>query len=276
MDRDGADEWILENSELRLIVSPESGGRALALVDKSTGDSLSTSVGLFRDNFSYTENAGEPGAARARGRYGLFNRAYSPEWRDEAKDPALTLRYHAPDIFPAGADIEKTIRFAAPNTLRADYVISLDAPKNEGAPAAGESPTQSFVAVNSFPATAAPGHSTQFCWGGKSTPDSSEAPAPKTPENVDAQPANGGKDLQCQDFVPGGKAIEVPAGIESVAIESSGEAPMAIEWDCGKTCAQMTIEPKTFSALFRLQFPPLTPGAAAERYTIRIHRLDLP
>ncbi len=44
-DRDGADEWILENSNLRLIVSPESGGRALALVDNLSGANLSSSVG---------------------------------------------------------------------------------------------------------------------------------------------------------------------------------------------------------------------------------------
>lgn len=276
MDRDGADEWILENSQLRLIVSPESGGRALALVDKSSGDTLSTSVGLFRDNFSYTEDAAAPGAARARGRYGLFNRPYSPEWQEEAKEPALALRYHAPDIFPAGADIEKTIRFAAPDTLRVDYAISLDAAKNEGAPAAGASPPQSFVAVNSFPASAAPGRSTQFCWAGKSAPGATSVPAATAPPNAVAEPAKSNQDLQCQDFIPGGKSIEVPAGIRSVEIESAGEAPMAIEWDCGKTCAQMTIEPKNFSALFRLQFPPLTPGAPAEPYSIRIHKLDLP
>ncbi len=67
-DRDGADEWVLENSNLRLIVSPESGGRALALVDKTSGQNLATSVGLFRDGFSFTA-ANPPGAdegARAR------------------------------------------------------------------------------------------------------------------------------------------------------------------------------------------------------------------
>jgi hypothetical protein len=36
------------------------------------------------------------------------------------------------------------------------------------------------------------------------------------------------------------------------------------------------IEPKNFSALFRLQFPPLTPGGDAAQYTIHIRALEAP
>jgi len=41
-DRDGEPEWVLESTRLRLIVSPAYGGRAVALVDKSTNDDLIT------------------------------------------------------------------------------------------------------------------------------------------------------------------------------------------------------------------------------------------
>ena len=73
-DSDGALEWVLENASVRLIVSPASGGRALALVDKSTGFDLLSSVGALRDGFLFTPNPPGISAERARGRYGLFNR----------------------------------------------------------------------------------------------------------------------------------------------------------------------------------------------------------
>ncbi len=127
-DRDGADEWVLENSNLRLIVSPESGGRALALVDKTSGQNLATSVGLFRDGFSFTAAANPPGAdeGRARGRYGLFNRPYAAEWLGEQKDPILKLHYDAPDVAPGGASIEKAIRFEGPSEVRVEYSVSFE------------------------------------------------------------------------------------------------------------------------------------------------------
>ena len=126
-DRDGADEWVMENSNLRLIVSPESGGRALALVDKTSGQNLATSVGLFRDGFSFTAAANPPGAdeGRARGRYGLFNRPYAAEWLGEQKDTILKLHYDAPDVVPGGASIEKAIRFEGPSEVRVEYSVAL-------------------------------------------------------------------------------------------------------------------------------------------------------
>ncbi len=47
--RDGSDDWVLENSHLRLMLSPTDGGRALAWVDKSSSLSLFTSVGRWYD-----------------------------------------------------------------------------------------------------------------------------------------------------------------------------------------------------------------------------------
>ena len=93
-----------------LIVSPESGGRALALIDKSWAASVSTSVGLFRDNFSFTENPPGISQSRTRGKYGLFNRPYAAAWSDDAVHPTLNLQYEAADIFPSGAKIEKSIQ----------------------------------------------------------------------------------------------------------------------------------------------------------------------
>ena len=260
-DRDGADEWVLENAGLRLIVSPESGGRAIALMDKVTGLNLSTSVGLLRDNFSFTENPAGINPERARGRYGLFNRLYSAEWVSLETNPALKMKYDAPDIFPSGASIEKSVQFEGADTLRVEYRVALHAArKNEDV--SERTHAQSFLAVNSFPATAEPGQVTRICWAAGSSTDHGNRP--------DKNSAESGEKAVCSDFVPRGKTIEVPEGMRRVEIRTPGRAGMALEWECGKTCARMTIEPKKFSTLFRLEFPPLNPGGEAENYTVRL------
>ena len=266
-DRDGADEWVLENDTLRLIVSPESGGQAIALMEKSFGTNLTTSVGLLRDSFSYAENSPGTNLLRMRGRYGLLNRPYEAQWQSEKTNPALKLSYVAPDVFPAGATIEKTVQFDAADTLRVDYRVALH--PSATMPGVTMNPTrQSFVAVNSFPATARPGPPTRFCWPvAASTDNRAIAPKPQGAENVSEH---------CEDFMPNGKTIELPAGTMRVAVHALDRTGMAIEWECRGACAQMRIEQKSFSALFRLEFPPESPGADAAHYTLRIHALDLP
>ncbi|HEY2109978.1 MAG TPA: beta-galactosidase [Candidatus Acidoferrales bacterium] len=258
-DRDGADEWVLENSNLRLIISPESGGRALALVDKTSGQNVATSVGLLRDGFSFTANPPGADETRARGRYGLFNRPYAAEWLGEQKDTILKLRYDAPDVVPGGASIEKAIRFEGPSDVRVEYNVALkDAAAGNGGL---ENLAQSFVIVNSFPAIARPGRETKFCW--PTEPVAEEAAA------GDKEPrAKSG--WHCEDFKPGGEPIELPAGMKRVEVRTAGRAATTVEWDCAAECGRMTIEPKHFSGLFRLEFPKLTPGASPTRYTIHI------
>jgi len=257
-DRDGADEWVLENSNLRLIISPESGGRALALVDKASGQNLSTSVGLLRDNFSFTANPSGGEEVRARGRYGLFNRPYVAEWQGEEKEPSLKLHYGAADVFPGGASIEKSIRLEGQNGVRVDYNVALKAAAERSS---AEDQAQSFVAVNSFPAVARPGRETKFCWPVQHGSDDTAA--------ASSEQAKGGG-WRCEDFKPAGEPIELPAGTKRVEVRTTGHPAMTLEWDCAADCARMTIEPKHFSALFRLSFPKLTPGADPAQYTVHI------
>jgi hypothetical protein len=259
-DRDGADEWVLENSALRMIASPESGGQIVALVDKSSGENLSTSVGLLRDGFSFTENPEGVNQRRARGRFGLSNRPYAAQWKSEQTDPALQLDYDAPDIFPAGAHIEKTIQMEGSGTIQVDYRVSLNATK-EGAV---RSQPQSFVIMNSFPASAQTDHSTLFCWRAERAQAAKDA----------ASGANEEKETpHCEDFSPNGQPLRVPADARWVEIHTAGHSATSIAWECSDNCPQMSIEPKTFSALFRLQFSELIPGGDALRYKIRIRAL---
>jgi glycosyl hydrolase family 35 len=268
-DRDGADEWVLENASMRMIASPESGGQIIALVDKSSGANLSTSIGLLRDAFSFAENQQGAEESRAHGRYGLFNRTYAAEWQTDPPNPALKLHYDAPSILPAGARIEKTIQFERATALRVDYRVALNA-VNAAAAAPPIPSSQSFVALNSFPAAAGHDRETRFCWQA-ATVASSTPPADST-KSESKESAK----LQCEDFAPQGKTIDVPAGTTRVEIETPGRPTISIEWDCTKECAHMTIEPKNFSALFRLKFPTLMPGGESGQYTLRIRMLAAP
>jgi hypothetical protein len=246
-DRDGANEWVLENSALRLIVSPESGGRALALISKDLSLNLITSVGALRDNFSYAVNPPGVPSGRARGRYGLFNRPYRAEWAEEQGIPALRMSYDAPDILPAGAKIEKTVRLETTDTMRIDYRIQLFA---SGSPAGTkEHSPQAFVAVNSVPAILRADRSTRFCW------------------------TAGSAGVHCETFSPEHTAVELPAESSRLEVHTQGRPGLALEWNCAKpsaqSCGQMKIEMKRFSALLKLQFPPLTPGGEPGEYSVR-------
>jgi len=250
-DGDGADEWVLENTGLRVVVSPESGGEVVAFVDKASGANLTSSVGLLRDAFSYTENPTEQSSLRPRGRWGLSTRPYSAEWLAGQTNPALKLRYDAPDVYPAGARIEKTIQFEDADNVRVDYRIALRAAGPDSTEGALKH-TQSFVAMNSFPAVAGD-HPTQFCPG---TADAGKG-------------GNDGAQQHCEDFARGGKLIELAAGTQRVEVRTPGRPSVALEWDCAQGCPRLTIEPKNFSALFRLEYPAIVPGGAALQGTVR-------
>ena len=115
IDRDGFDDYVLENEFLRLIVSPNAGARAFALINKRTGANAFTSVGGLRDKFvelDPTDPTRNP--KRKRGAYGTFNRAYSAEiLAGMGAQAVLKLAYDAPEAYPAGARIERIITLNA-------------------------------------------------------------------------------------------------------------------------------------------------------------------
>jgi Glycosyl hydrolases family 35 len=263
-DRDGADEWVLENDRLRLIVSPESGGRAVVLMDKDSALNLSTSVGLLRDGFSFTENPPGITDARKRGRYGLANRPYVAEWGGDRAHPVLKLDYDAPDVFPQGASIDKVVQFENAETITVDYKIELRAKKGGRA----NSPPQSFVAMNSFPAEARDGTATRFCWRNQTAAQSA---AIGDEGSAKSSIGEGPQNETCEEFHREGQPIVVPQGLSAVEIHRGDGPDIQIAWDCIGRCGQMSIEPKYFSALFRLEFPPLLPGTQASyRMYIRV------
>jgi hypothetical protein len=137
-DGDGFDDYVLENDHLRLIVSPNAGARAFALINKRTGTNVFTSVGGLRDKFVGIDPLDPTrNVRRKRGMYGTFNRAYSAEVRQGMGGRAvLSLSYDAPDVYPAGARIERAITLnAGDEFFTVDYRITPDAKTADGAQA---------------------------------------------------------------------------------------------------------------------------------------------
>jgi hypothetical protein len=255
-DRDSAKEWVLENDHLRLVFSPASGGNLLSLVDKDALYDLLSSVGGLRDGFTYWGNPPGQTSDRERGRYGLFNRAYVAEWEGTGTTPGLQMHYDARDILPGGASIEKQIRLDGADSFFVDYRVSLASPKT-----ASFNHRQSFAVSNSIAVSADRARPTHFCW----TP-----PQPSTTLAHDSAFRNTDPPLQhCEAFVSGGKPIAVPPGVDSMKIYTRGRPGLAIEWKTGT----MAIEPQSFSALLKFEFPPLVAGGGEAKYSVRFHLL---
>ncbi|HXW16714.1 MAG TPA: beta-galactosidase [Candidatus Acidoferrales bacterium] len=272
-DSDGSDEWVLENEGLRLIVSPNASGRALALVSKATFTDLFSSVGGLRDGFSFTPDPAGTAPDHDRGRLGLFSRAYKAEWQPDDKNTALKLHYHAPDVYPHGATIQKIVEVDGPDAFHANYAVTLDAPPaaaNGAAPS--DAQPQSFVEVNSLPAVSDSVRVTRLCWSHElpaappaappaaaspaqaPTPEKSSPPSTASSQSPpqSPQPAN----AHCEDFVPGGPALQIPDEANHLEVRTTGRPGLALDWDSGK----MSIEPKRFSVLLQLTSQPLVPG----------------
>jgi len=255
-DRDSAPEWVLENAALRLIVSPEEGGRAIALVDKSSGLNLTTNVGALRDHFIYTPNLPSVRPDRARGRYGLFNRPYRAEWVPGEGGSALRLSFEAPEVFPSGAKISKVVRLSGPHSVAVDYEVGLLALSSaEAQPPGSAPPEQAFLAVNSVPVVFGGERTTQFCW------------LDPVAKNAQPSPDADSSGLHCELFVPGRDPLTLPEAARRMEIRSPGRFAFAVEWNAG----QMTVEMKNFSALLKLQFPALAPGGEFGKYTVQFH-----
>jgi hypothetical protein len=252
-ERDGTLDWTLESNRVRLIVSPVDGGRALALVDKSTSDNFITLGGALHDFIVPSGTA--PQQTWASGDFS-FNDSYHPEWIEGELDTRLRLTYQDHENSPAGIHVEKTLRFAAPETVEAAYRISMVAPPSPVA-AGGSELAKSFISALSVPALAPIEGSTSFCWQNASTP------APVT-----ATATSAAKPPHCEDFIPSGMPIAIPDGVARIEIHYLGRQPLIVEWSSGRA----VILPKEFSAEVNFAVPiPASsepPGEFTLRYTV--------
>ena len=115
-DRDGFPDIIMENSAVRLFVSPWAGGRAFAFVNKTTGANAFNSVGGMRDNFTRRvepEDMHDLPDWTREGAPGLYNRPYTSRILSAGGvEATVRLEYFAPDIYPEGVKLERTLRLA--------------------------------------------------------------------------------------------------------------------------------------------------------------------
>ncbi|MBZ5662555.1 MAG: beta-galactosidase [Acidobacteriia bacterium] len=251
-DRDGAPEWVLESSRLRLIVSPAYSGRAVALVDKETNDDLIALGGALHD-FLIPSGA-SPQDAPLSSDFS-FNRGYQAEWAEGKPDAGLRLTYREDEHSPAGLRVEKILHFSSPETIEASYRISYAAPSLADPRSAGAG--MSFLSELSIPVVAGDDGAAQFCW--EDAPSSASAnPAPATTP---------GTLSHCEGFIPRGEPISVPEGITHMVIRSYGRQPLSVEWTAGRAI----VVPKAYSAQIRfvVQLPQSgePPGEFILRYT---------
>jgi hypothetical protein len=127
-------EEVLDNGRLRVVFTPDAGGRAFRI--ERAGRNATTTVGFFRDRFSRYEQPPGINPRRLRGMYGLHNRPYTVQKRGDT----VTLEYAAPDVPPSGVRIRKTFTLpAGRDYLLVDYEFE------------GLSEGQNFVSMNSVP-----------------------------------------------------------------------------------------------------------------------------
>jgi hypothetical protein len=128
-DRDGFDDVVLENRALRCFISPHAGGRSFAFVLKESNTNAFDSVGGMRDTFSTRFEAedqkGLPDWTRANW-LGLYNRPYSFRIVSSGGPSAeVHLAYAAPDIYPKGVSLERTLTLAGDqNVLLATTTVT--------------------------------------------------------------------------------------------------------------------------------------------------------
>jgi|GEM_PF-953105 len=143
-DRDGFEDVILENQNIRCFVSPYAGGRSFALVLKDSNHNAFNSVGGMRDTFATRV---EPKELEGLNEYtrmnwmGLTNRPYRFQIIASAGTQAkVKFDYDAPDVYPAGVKLERVLSLPGDrNVVIQDSTVT---PK-------GIQPGQAYVLENS-------------------------------------------------------------------------------------------------------------------------------
>jgi hypothetical protein len=223
-DRDGSDEWVLESPSLRVILSPEDGGRVIALVDKDTNESLITMDGALQDFIVSTPQAGRDAEAQA------LAYPYETAWVNEADTTALLARFKDSDLASSGPTVEKAVRFVSPEAIEVAYRVSKGQGSGQTSLSANGQPTY-FESVTGVPIFASAEEHTEFCW-------------------QDFRATTNDKP-HCEDFTPNGAEIHIPQEVTRIEVRAKNHPSLAVEWAEGKA----TIVPKAFSAQIKLVFP---------------------
>jgi len=240
-DRDGADEWVLEDDRLRIVTAPQSGGRIFALVDRESGLSLTNALGLLREEAQL--RAGDSAGPVQQ----LFRLPYSASWLKEENTTALRLAHDT-----AALRVEKTLRITGPQKFEAVYSL-------RAAPADTAQHWDLTVSA-SAPIVFYGRHTSRLCWGAPAPQQEAAAANPASAEKAPANPdaAALADELTCETLVPG-KALDVPEDARRLEVRTPGSFALRLEWPAGR----MRLEMQRHSALLKLRFPALAAGAEA-------------
>ncbi len=258
-ERSGSRNWILENKRLRVILLPAAGGEISALVDKTSGVNLTTTVGGLRDLIRVHRNLGS--AIENRLLDPTMNIAYSAEWT--SKDGAeVLMKARWPADAPISGEISKTVRMTNKNgteIVEAEYHVHSEVPSDGNIPAdSSRNESASFVTAFSVPAIADQRDGTQFCW----LPRADQPPADASASTPDSA-------ARCTAFALNGTEIQIPVDAGRLEVRTPGRPTLAMEWTAGR----VSIQQKLYSARILLEFPAHTGapngGAQDASYVVR-------
>jgi hypothetical protein len=273
-ERSGSKDWVLENKNMRLILLPDAGGGIVALVEKSTGVNLTTTVGGLRDLLRVPDGASPGGKIIDT----TFNLPYQAHWITENGQPTISLEAALPEGAPIAGSIKKDVHLETKDgreTVEVHYTfLPKSSETNQNPAGAGVA----YVTAFSVPATAGAPDLTQVCWFATPLPESAATspaanpaanPVVTAPVNPGASHAASPAEVgHCSPFVAGGAAILLPAEAKRAEIRTTNQPTLAMEWDAGR----VIIEQKQFSARLYLELPtgaaPGKDAAVRVRYTI--------
>jgi len=238
VDRDGFADYILENPYLRVIIYPHAGARSFALIRKDTNASAFTSIGAMRDLFQVQmpdppDQSQLPEWTR-HGIPGMHNRHYRGRITQESGEYAeVHLSYDAPDVAPAGALLERTVRLAGSSRFVAvTYAIS---PRDRNG-------DQGYLNLNSVALGSMEDENATVLLGGKG----STMPLKKRTQGT-------------------------IAGAAWIALASrDGKELFGISWNPGEF-ESVGYDRRDYSLMLQLQSPRWKAGAASHSYHIRYH-----
>jgi hypothetical protein len=149
--RDGSATYVLENHDVRVVISADAGARSFVFEDLASGRNAFTPIGALRDD---TATPARPSTRDYIAAYthpieaGTFNREYDCKAISYAHEAEVRCTYTAPDLAAAPIRFEKTFALAADArtltvTERASAdAVSLSAISATGAAASCSGPTR--------------------------------------------------------------------------------------------------------------------------------------
>lgn len=249
-DRDGAEEWVLENAALRLIASPEAGGRLAAVVDKSSGLSVAAGEGISVDSLANASADENPPSGPGL----LAHQPFEAQWEDSEDSTGLLLRREVRHPLAGPVTVEKRVQLTGESSFRVKYHLA--AASRNAAVAGG----LALTTTASLPVLLRGERTTQFCWPARE-------PAPQADSQESAEATS-----HCEVFQPHGQPLRLPEGVRRLEVRTPGRLGLAVEWTAGAMVIEMT---RTL-ALLKLTFPAFAPQDSPASYQVRYHVLPLP